>query len=148
MDQDEAGAGQEWDSDGLGYHWRDDEAAEEDDAEMADVDDRGPLGDKPAPACTVAGRGKYGRAQAMGRAIEPAGSVHKAARRLRDLAPGVLGPALALGQRAGRDACVLPCLCVLKRHGRVWGRNSWLHRATCDCSRRCAACSHLLVTYI
>ena len=39
-----------------------------------------------------------------------------AARRLRDLARGVLGPALTLGRRAGRDNRKLQVFCILQRH--------------------------------
>ena len=100
-----------WDSDGLGYHTPGDD--EDGDMEMSEAacEDCGPLHDRPASASGVAARGKHSR---TGRVVIAAvESVYVAARRLCDLAHGVLGPALTLGRRAGRENRKLQCMCIV-----------------------------------
>ena len=100
-----------WDSDGLGYHTPGDD--EDGDMEMLEAacEDCGPLRDSPASASGVAARGKHSR---TGRVVIAAvESVYVAARRLCDLAHGVLGPALTLGRRAGRENRKLQCMCIV-----------------------------------
>ena len=100
-----------WDSDGLGYHTPGDD--EDGDMEMSEAacEDCGPLRDRPASASFFSSRGKHSR---TGRAvITAAESVYVAARRLRDLAHGVLDPALTLGSRAGRENRKLQCICIV-----------------------------------
>ena len=93
--------GDGWDSDGLGYHTPgDDEGGDMEMPEEA-CDDCGPLRDRPASASAVAARGKHSRTGCT--PITASESVNVAARWLNDLAHGVLGPALTLGSRAGRE---------------------------------------------
>ena len=85
-----------WDSDGLGYHTPGDDEGGDMEMPEAACDDCGPLRDRPASA-----------------AIAAAESVYVAARWLRDLAHGCLGPALTLGRRAGRENRKLQCTCIV-----------------------------------
>ena len=100
-----------WDSDGLGYHTPGDDEGGDMEMLEAACEDCGPLRDRPASASAVAARGKHSRTGCA--AIAAAESVYVAARRLRDLAHGVLGPALTLGRRAGRENRKLQCMCIV-----------------------------------
>lgn len=103
-----------WDSDGLGYHTPGDDEGGDMEMPEAACDDCGPLRDRPASVSAVAARGKHSRTGCT--PIAAAESVYVAARRLRNLAHGVLGPALTLGSRAGRENRALQCMCILQRH--------------------------------
>ena len=100
-----------WDADGLGYHTPGDDKGGDMEMLEAACDDCGPLRDRPASASAVAARGKHSRTGCA--AIAAAESVYVAARWLRDLAHGCLGPALTLGRRAGRENRKLQCMCIV-----------------------------------
>jgi len=100
-----------WDADGLGYHTPGDDKGGDMEMLEAACDDCGPLRDRPASASAVAARGKHSRTGCA--AIAAAESVYVAARWLRDLAHGGLGPVLTLGRRAGRENRKLQCMCIV-----------------------------------